>query len=192
MTAFASSGQNITMSPYFIGTDPSEVKFGKYSGLRVLSKEEDYGFMLINALSGAQQSKAILKQAVPKDIITSPQGSQRITNYYGIAAKEFDETQITMLKLLIQEYTHNFEHEKAHQLLDKIIKSGIENVYFAWIGSLENNKPHYYIINGPDFLIEYDNVGFENDGNHIHAILRKKGNDFGEDILKQHYLESKH
>ena len=190
--SLTSDGQNITMSPYFIGTDPSEVKFGKYSGLRVLSKEEDYGFMLINALSDAQQSQAILKQAVPKDIITSPQGSQRITNYYGISAKEFDETQITMLKLLIQEYTHNFEHEKAHQLLDKIIKSGIENVYFAWVGSLENNKPHYYIINGPDFLIEYDNVGFENDGNHIHAILREKGNDFGEDILKQHYLESKH
>jgi hypothetical protein len=94
--------------------------------------------------------------------------------------------------MLIQEYTHNFEHEKAHQLFDKIMQSGIEKVYFAWVGSLENNKPHYYLINGPDFLIEYDNVGFQNDGNHIHAILREKGNDFGEDILKQHYLESKH
>ena len=76
--------------------------------------------------------------------------------------------------------------------MDKIIKSGIEKIYFAWIGSLENNKPHYYILNGPDFLIEYDNVGFGNDGNHIHAILREKGNDFGADILKQHYQESKH
>ena len=45
---------------------------------------------------------------------------------------------------------------------------------------------------GPDFLIEYDNVGFQNDGKHIHAILREKGNDFGADILKQHYLEAKH
>jgi len=51
---------------------------------------------------------------------------------------------------------------------------------------------NYYIINGPDFLIEYGNVGFQNDGNHIHAILREKGNDFGADILKQHYLEAKH
>jgi hypothetical protein len=41
-------------------------------------------------------------------------------------------------------------------------------------------------------LIEYDNVGFSNDGNHIHAILREKGNDFGADILKQHYQDSKH
>ncbi|MBA4853831.1 DUF3500 domain-containing protein [Emticicia sp. BO119] len=185
-------GPHVSMSPYFIGTDPAEVKFGKYSGLRVLSKEEDFGFMLINSFSELQKSVAILKQNVPEDIITSPQGSQRITNYYGIAAQQFDEAQKTILKLLIQEYTHNFEHTKAHQLIEKIMHSGIEKVYFAWIGSLENNKPHYYIINGPDFMIEYDNAGFDNDGNHIHAILREKGNEFGEDLLKQHYLQSKH
>lgn len=190
--SLTTDGDNVSMSPYFVGTDPSEVKFGKYSGFRVLSKEEDYGFMLINALTDAQKTVAILKQAVPKDIITSPQANQRITSYYGIAAGQFDELQKTFLKLLIEEYTHNFEHQKAHQLTEKIIKSGIEKIYFAWVGSLEKDKPHYYIINGPDFLIEYDNVGFQNDGNHIHAILREKGSDFGEDILKNHYLETKH
>lgn len=190
--SLTANGKAVSMSPYFIGTDPSEVKSAKYAGLRVLSKEEDFGFLLINALTDAQKAVAIQQQAVPKDIITSPQGNQRITSYYGIAAQQFNEAQKTLLKLLIQEYTHNFEHQKAHQLFEKILQSGIEKVYFAWIGSLENNKPHYYIINGPDFLIEYDNVGFQNDGNHIHAILREKGNDFGQDILKQHYLETKH
>ncbi|WP_138989413.1 DUF3500 domain-containing protein [Larkinella sp. C7] len=188
--SLTADGQQVSMSPYFIGTDPSEVKSAKYAGLRVLSKEEDYGFMLINALTDKQKALATLRQDVPKDIITSPQGSQRITQYYGISARQFDEGQKALLTLLIQEYTHNFEHWKAHQLFNKIVKSGIDKVYFAWIGSHENNKPHYYIINGPDFLIEYDNVGFQNDGNHIHAILREKGNDFGEDMLKQHYLES--
>ena len=190
--SLTSDGKNISMSPYFVGTDPSEVKSAKYAGLRVLSKEEDYGFMLINALTDAQKKVAMLTQDVPKDIITNPQSSQRITRYYGIPAAQFDENQQDMLKLLIQEYTHNFEHRKAHQLFSKILKSGLNKVYFAWVGSLENNKPHYYIINGPDFLIEYDNVGFQNDGNHIHAILREKGNDFGSDILKAHYQAVKH
>ncbi|MFN8345098.1 MAG: DUF3500 domain-containing protein [Spirosomataceae bacterium] len=190
--SLTSDGKNITLSPYFIGTDPSEVKFGKYAGLRVLSKEEDYGFLLINSFSDAQKAVAVLSRKVPGDIITSPQAKQRIEGYYGIAAKDFNETQLTIFKLLIQEYTHNFEHEKAHQLFDKIMTTGIEKVHFAWIGSLENNKPHYYIIHGPDFLIEYDNVGFQNDGNHIHAILREKGNDFGADLLHQHYQTSKH
>ncbi len=190
--SLTSDGQYVSMSPYFVGTDPSEVKSAKYAGLRVLSKEEDYGFMLVNMLTDPQKAIAVLKQDVPKDIITSPQAQQRITEYYGLAARQFTADQKTMLKLLIQEYTHNFEHQKAHQLFDKIMKSGIEKVYFAWVGSLENNQPHYYILNGPDFLIEYDNVGFQNDGNHIHAILREKGQDFGEDLLKQHYLHVKH
>ncbi len=188
--SLTTDGKNTSMSPYFVGTDPSEVKSGKYAGLRVLSKEEDYGFMLINALTDKQKTVAMLKQDVPKDIITSPQGSQRITDYYGLAAKEFTADQKAILTLLIQEYTHNFEHQKAHQLFDKITNSGLDKVYFAWVGSVENNKPHYYIINGPDFLIEYDNIGFQNDGNHIHAILREKGQDFGDDLLKQHYLQS--
>lgn len=190
--SLTTDGRNVSMSPYFVGTDPAEVKSAKYAGLRVLSKEEDYGFMLINALTDKQKAVAILKQDVPQDIITSPQGSQRITSYYGIAASAFTPDQKAMLTLLIQEYTHNFEHGKAHQLFDKITKSGINKVYFAWVGSLSTNKPHYYIINGPDFLIEYDNVGFQNDGNHIHAILREKGQDFGDDLLKQHYLEARH
>lgn len=190
--SLTSDGKKISMSPYFIGTDPSEVKSSKYAGLRVLSKEEDYGFMLINMLSDAQKSKAILQQAVPKDIITNPNSQQRIDSYYGIAVKEFSDAQKAVLKMLIQEYVHNFEHEKSHQMMDKIAATGMDKIHFAWVGSLENNKSHYYIINGPDFLIEYDNVGFQNDGNHIHAILREKGNDFGADLLKMHYLESKH
>ncbi len=190
--SFTVRGDQVSLSPLFIGTDPSEVKSSKYAGWRILSKEEDYGFMLVNMLSEAQKSKAILKQQVPGDIITNPNSSQRISDYYGISAGEFNEAQGSMLEILIQEYIHNFEHAFAHGLYSRILKTGLNKIHFAWVGSLENNKPHYYIVHGPDFLIEYDNVGFQNDGNHIHAILRESGNDFGEDILKKHYLESKH
>jgi hypothetical protein len=115
--SLTSDGKNIAMSPYFIGTDPSKVKFGKYAGLGVLSKEEDYGFLFINTFTKAQKTVAVLKQTVPKDIITTPQANQRITSDYG--AMEFNETQKAILKMLIQEYTHNFEHEKALQLFEK-------------------------------------------------------------------------
>ena len=188
--SMTTDGKKISVSPYFIGTDPSEVKSGKYAGLRVLSKEEDYGFLLVHALTEAQKAKAILSQSIPKDIITNPKSKQRIDTFDGISAGEFNEVQKAYLKFTIQEYVHNFEHEKAHEILEKMEKSGYKNMYFAWIGSLENDKPHYYMIHSPEFLIEYDNVGFQNDGNHIHAIFRETGNDFGEDILKQHYSES--
>jgi len=67
------------------------------------------------------------------------------------------------------------------------LKAGIKEVYFGWIGPYVENKPHYYILNGPTFIIEFDNSGPEKTGNHIHAIWREKGNEFGEDILKIHY-----
>ncbi|MEI9917494.1 MAG: DUF3500 domain-containing protein [Bacteroidota bacterium] len=185
-------GKDVSFTPLFVGTDPSQPQTSQYAGWRVLSKEEDYGFMLLNMLSKEQQAKAILKQEVPKDIITSPNSSQRITSYYGISGKEFNKDQVEVFKILIQEYLHNFEHNVAHGLYDEILKNGFDKVYFAWVGSSERHAPHYYIINSPDFLIEYDNVGFQNDGNHIHAILREKDNDFGADLLKDHYLNSAH
>jgi hypothetical protein len=70
---------------------------------------------------------------------------------------------------------------------------GLDNIYFGWIGALEEKKGHYYIINGPTFLIEFDNYGGpRNSANHIHAIWREKGNEYGEDVLKKHYLTEKH
>ncbi|MEO8471594.1 MAG: DUF3500 domain-containing protein [Chryseolinea sp.] len=185
-------GKKISFTPLFIGTDPSQVMTSKYAGWRVLSKEEDYGFALLNFLSTKQKEKAVLSQETPKDIITNPNSSQRITSFYGIPAKDFTPDQMAVFKMLIQEYLHNFEHSVAHGLFDKIEKTGYDKIYFAWIGGKERHTPHYYIVNGPDFLIEYDNVGFQNDGNHIHAILRQKDNDFGADMLKDHYLNSDH
>ncbi|WP_339786862.1 DUF3500 domain-containing protein [uncultured Imperialibacter sp.] len=181
-----------SLTPLFFGSDPAEVRITKYAGLRVLSKEEDYGFLLINALTEQQKKTATLSQKVPGDIITSPNGPKRIDDYYGIKAADMNKEQKGLLEWLIKEYVDNLEHGGATRAYDKLVETGIDNIYFAWIGSYEARNPHYYIINGPDFMIEYDNVGFDNDGNHIHAIWREKSGDFGEDILKAHYLGHKH
>lgn len=185
-------GDKFSLTPLFLGTDPAEVSMTKYAGLRVLSKEEDYGLELINALSKEQKSIATLSQDVPMDIITNPSNEQRITTYQGIKGVDLTTEQKGILKKLILEYINNLEQEKANEYLTKIEESGIDEIYFAWIGSYEIRKPNYYIINCPDFIIEYDNVGFNNDGNHIHSIWREKDNDFGEDILRTHYLKHKH
>jgi hypothetical protein len=180
------------MTPLFLGSDPAEVKITKYAGIRVLSKEEDYGMNLINSLNDDQKRIATLSRDVPGDILTNPSSSQRLTEYQGIKASELNNSQKELLKRLISEYIGNLEHEKSHYYLDKIESSGIDEIYFAWIGSYERLSPHYYVINGPDFLIEYDNVGFDNDGNHIHTIWREKGNDFGEDLMRQHRANHQH
>ena len=55
------TGTSIAVSPFFIGTDPSQVKSAKYAGWRILSKEEDYGFMLLNFLSEKQKPSSSKK-----------------------------------------------------------------------------------------------------------------------------------
>lgn len=185
-------GDKVSLTPLFLGTDPAEVAITKYSGLRVLSKEEDYGLLLINSLDKEQKKLATLSQEVPGDIITNPSSNQRIDEYQGIKASELTKEQKDIMKMLIKEYINNLEHENSFKYLKAIEESGIDEIYFAWIGSYEIREPNYYILNGPDFIIEYDNAGFNNDGNHIHSIWREKLNDFGEDILKTHYLRHKH
>jgi len=188
----SAAGDHFSITPLFLGTDPAEVQTTKYAGLRVLSKEEDYGFKLINALTKEQQAIATLNKRVPKDIITNPNSEQRIKEYQGIKASSLYVNQKELLEFIIKEYINNLEHKKSHEYLNKLYKTGIDKIYFAWIGSYEPQKPHYYIINSPDFIIEYDNIGFQGVGNHIHSIWREKGNDFGEDILKSHYLKHQH
>jgi hypothetical protein len=186
------SGDEFSMTPLFFGSDPAVVEATQYAGLRPLSKEEDYGFWLINALDENQKTKATLEGKVPGDIITSPDRPQWLEEFQGIKGVDLNEGQKKILHYLIEEYFGNLDHEKADEHLEKLHVRGIEEVYFAWIGSYEPMKAHYYIIHSPDFLIEYDNVGFLDNANHIHSIWRENGNDFGEDILKKHRLDHKH
>ncbi|MDP2040252.1 MAG: DUF3500 domain-containing protein [Algoriphagus sp.] len=186
------AGDEFTMTPLFFGSDPAVVETTQYAGLRPLSKEEDYGFWLINALDESQKAKATISDKVPGDIITSPDRPQWLEEFQGIKGAELSGGQQKILHYLIEEYIGNLEKEKAEAYLEKLHTRGMDEVYFAWIGSYEPMKAHYYVIHSPDFLIEYDNVGFLDNANHIHTILREKGNDFGEDILKKHRLDHKH
>lgn len=183
---------SFSMTPLFLGSDPAVVEVTQYAGLRPLSKEEDYGFWFVNILDDAQKAKATLSRDVPKDILTNPDRPQWYEEFMGIKGSELRPEQQKVLHYLIEEYMNNMEKEKAEEYLAILHARGMDEVYFAWIGSYEPMKAHYYMIHSPDFIIEYDNVGFLDNANHIHSIFREKGNDFGEDILRKHLMEHKH
>lgn len=190
---FTFSGNSISVTPFFIGTDPAEYMISEYAGWRVLGQEEDMGLRLMNSLSPAIQQKATGKGATPADIITGAESGKRLIDYWGIRASELTAAQKILLESMIREFVFNMEYDKAVMEYEKIRKAGIDNIWFGWIGAYEEKKPHYYVINGPTFLIEFDNNGGpRNAANHIHAIWREKGNEYGEDVLKAHYLKEKH
>jgi hypothetical protein len=183
----------LSVTPFFIGTDPAEYQSAEYAGWRVLGQEEDLGIKLIHLLSTAQQKKATKSSEVPKDIITGAESGKRLVDDWGILGAEMNPEQKAVLQYIIREFVFNLEYEKAIIEYEKILKAGIDNVYFGWIGAYDEMKPHYYVLNGPTFLIEFDNNGGpRNSANHIHAIWREKGNEYGEDVLKKHYQAGKH
>lgn len=189
---FTFSNNKLSVTPFFVGTDPAEYPLSEYAGWRVLGQEEDLGIQLIRLLSHAQQKKATMSSDVPGDIITAAESGKRLVDDWGIKASEMTKQQKAILQYIIREFVFNLEYEKAVAEYDKIVKAGIDKVYFGWIGPYDELKPHYYVLNGPAFLIEFDNSGPQRTGNHIHAIWREKGNEFGEDVLKKHYLSEKH
>ncbi len=190
---FTFVNNQLSVTPFFIGTDPAEYPDTEYAGWRVLGQEEDLGIRLINELTPAQQSKATMSSAVPGDIITAAESGKRLVDNWGLLAADMNAAEQEVVKHIIREFVFNLEYEKAVIEFDKIEKAGIGNVYFGWIGPYDESKPHYYVLNGPTFIIEFDNNGGPGNGsNHIHAIWREKGNEYGEDVLKKHYLSEKH
>lgn len=190
---FTFTGDKISVTPFFIGTDPAEYQIAEYAGWRVLGQEEDLGIKLIHLLSPAQQQKATMSSEVPADIITAAESGRRLVDNWGLLGADMNKEQQEVLKYMIREFVFNMEYDKAMLEYDKILKAGIEKIYFGWIGTYVEKEPHYYVINGPTFLIEFDNNGGPRNGaNHIHAIWREKGNEYGEDVLKKHYQGEKH
>ncbi len=183
-------GELFSGTPSFMGTNPGEVRSGPRKGLRVLAEEEDLGRALVKSLNDEQRKAAIFDTKAPADIITVAKRKVTPLETAGIAAPKLDAAQTARLQALVKTYVGRLRGDLADADFAKIQKQGWEKVYFAWAGGLEKGEPHYYRVQGPTFLIEYDNT--QNDANHVHAVWRDFDNDFGEDLLRKHYAEMPH
>jgi len=96
-----------------------------------------------------------------------------------------NDSQKKLFLQLLNVYVKNYQLGFAKKLMAKIESSGLDKLSFAWAGSLQPGTGHYYRIQGPMLLIEYDNI--QNNANHVHTVVRDLSNDFAEDILKEHY-----
>jgi hypothetical protein len=183
-------GKEISAAPSFFGSNPAEVKQGPRKGLRILAAEEDLARELVKSLDAAQRKTAILTNVAYKDIITGAQRKVQPLAPAGLSAADMTSAQSDLLQKLVREYVYRQRPEGAGRDLEKIQKAGWTKVSFAWAGGLERGEGHYYRVQGPTFLLEYDCT--QNDANHIHAAWRDFENDFGEDLLRKHYEEVPH
>lgn len=178
-------GHHVAVTPSFFGSNPAEVRQGPRKGLRVLGPEEDLGRKLVRSLNAEQRRVAIYTNKAPADIITSADRKARLLKPDGLALSKLNKSQSDLLWALIKEYFYRHRPEIADGELKNLEQTGPDTIFFAWAGGTEPGQGHYYRVQGPGFLIEYDNT--QNDANHVHAVLRDLKNDFGEDLLREHY-----
>ncbi|HEY2931477.1 MAG TPA: DUF3500 domain-containing protein [Acidobacteriota bacterium] len=182
-------GKMVATTPSFFGANPAEVREGPHKGLRALQGEEDLARDLLNSLTAEQRERAILD----KNALTMVTGNSRKANPVspaGISAAEFTASQKASLKKLLQEYASSMAPELSQARMEKLQRAGMEKISFGWAGSAVHGQKHYYRVQGPTFLIEYDNT--QNDGNHIHSVWRDFNGDFGDDLLAEHYRTTRH
>jgi hypothetical protein len=184
------SGTTVTSSPAFFGTNPAEVRDGPKQGLRIQAVEQDAGRALVMALDEAQRTTAIIEGVAPNDIVTTTAVKVDPLSPVGIAGSAMKPNQRELLMKLIEAYTSQMTEDLAAERLAQVKKAGLDKVAFAWAGPVEPGQRHYYRVQGPTFLIEFDNT--QNNGNHIHSVWRDFTADYGRDLLREHVATVKH
>ena len=179
-----SIGSQVASSPMFLGSNPAEVREGAQKGTRVLGEEEDAGRALVQALSPDQLRTAVINPVAPTDILTMNKNDLTPLPEEGILHSALQAQQQLLLKRVIEVYVSTMETDVAAERLAVATRAGMDKVRFAWAGSTERGQKHYYRIQGPTFLIEFDNT--QNDGNHVHSVWRDFNGDFGRDLLREH------
>ena len=170
-------GKIVAATPSFFGSNPAEVRQGPRQGLRTLADREDTALRLVQALDGNQQKIAIVSAEAPKEIRAAGTAQPPTDAAPGIAYADLNGNQRSLLRALIDSYSSDMPDEVSKAWLDEIRRAGVEGIKFSWTGPADRTTGHAYRVQGPTFLIEFNNT--QNGANHIHSVWRNMLGDFG-------------
>ena len=182
-----SAGKAVATSPAFFGANPAEVMDGPMKGTRALPAEHDQGWALLKMLSESELKLALAPGAAPNEIITGNTRKAAVLDPIGIAYAQMSPAIQKAFMALIALHASSQQTALADARMARIRAAGLDTLRFAWIGAttVAPGAAHYYRIQGPTFLIEYDNT--QNNANHQHIVWRDFNGDFGTDLLGEHY-----
>jgi hypothetical protein len=192
-------GDQATMTPAFLGSEPVHALSGKYAGTRAFKLEEDHGLAVMRSLTGEQRAKATISATLPRDVFTTAFRDNLELNYAGVSYDELSSAQHDQLLCLIDVHVGRQRPGPAQVKMNEV-KRHLRQTHFAWMGGCEEESVFYYRVHSPVLLIEFDHQAGqafpqykEHYRDHIHIIVRApNGNDYGKDLLRQHYERSRH
>jgi hypothetical protein len=197
-------GDQVVMTPLFVGSEPVRATSGIYKGVTILQQEQNDGLGMLMGLPENQRKQAVLSfSKTGNNNLTEAFKDNVVLDYAGLRAKELPDGARRKLRDLIQLYVGNLDDGHTRVKMDEVDRH-IENTWFAWIGDSKPDSAFYYRVQSPVILIEFDHqrpanlAKFANDPKvptqqHIHCVVRTpNGNDYGKDLLRQHYLAHPH
>jgi hypothetical protein len=191
-------GDQIVMTPAFMGSEPVLARFGKYEGTRVFKAEEEQGYALMHSLSADERQRATIGMDLPSELLAGAFNDNRRIDPAGIAYADLTAESRERLAALLATYTGRIRPRHA-DIRWAEVKRHLDNTHFAWIGAFDDASPFYYRVLSPVILVEFDHqsgIMYDNDTpsrDHIHTVVRTpNGNDYGRDLLRQHYAQHDH
>jgi hypothetical protein len=191
-------GDQIVLTPTFMGSEPVFAASGAYAGTRVFEAEEAAGLALMQALSPAQQQVATISEEMPGEVFAAAFRDNLTLEHKGIRYDSLTSAQQALLLAVVGVYVGRIRPGHAEIRMDEVT-AHLGETWFAWMGRCDAASPFYYRIQSPVILIEFDHqrgVALDNDApsrNHIHTLVRTpNGNDYGKDLLRQHYAQFDH
>ena len=197
-------GDQVVMSPVFVGSEPVTARAGMHRGVSILRAEQDAGLALRRSLNEEQRRRAVLRpEKDGNDNLTEAFRDNVVLDYAGIPATALDAGQRAALLELIALHTGNVADGHARVKLEEV-RAHLDRTHFAWIGGDRDDSVFYYRIHSPVVLIEFDHQRPANlrhlaadprqpSREHIHVVVRTpNGNDYGKDLLRQHLATAGH
>ncbi len=189
LTAMLDPARGVLPTPIFMGANRAVVPPPHpQAGLRTLPEEADQGFALLHGLDDAGRARAILADRSPGDVITGPGREQSLRRFEGVALAALPAASREAALRLVELYVGRLTPELASAEMTTIRDAGTDRIHFAWAGSLAPGRGHYYRLQGPSFVIEYENS--QNDANHCPSVWHNPLSQFGRDLLRGHYHHS--
>jgi len=197
-------GDQVVVTPFFFGSEPVKATSGKYKGIEILQKEQNDGFAMLQSLSETRRKAAVLDfSKTGNNNLTEAFRDNVVLDYAGLRGSDMEKAERGRMRELIQLYVGNMDDGHARVKMNEVDKH-MENTWFAWIGGTAADSAFYYRLQSPVILIEFDHQRPANLSRfaadpkkpvqqHIHCVIRTpNGNDYGKDLLKQHYLKHPH
>ena len=169
-------GRLVSTTPEFFGANPGTIDSGPGRQIRVLGTEEDLGRQILKACNDEQIQIAWISETAPDDLRGGGSAQPILSEPVGLTYASMSSHQKQLLRELLNEYLRNMPAEVEQGRRAAINKRSMQNIHFAWWGGQDLNEPHYYVVQGPSFIVEYNNV--QNSANHVHSMWRDTAGDF--------------